>query len=328
MRSTTARWVWPLLGIIIILFVVKVRAPRDWRRVAIAPFSQLLTQAALFPPPVQLADLGLDEWPTPLTSSINIRDLVRPHLAAAEKDGVLSASRLPVHRGWEGTAGATVSISGFGDRARRPATRPATPVSLFAESTEAPMEFLSDLVVGPQVAEIAGIVARRYSDQPEANDSLSLLSLGEQGDLWLWNGSPSPRMRVATAGRWPTENTGNRQWVYRRTSDSTRERLNTWPQCAALLAQLDQLKRSPDRPGVPASVRQVAECGCEGCLGRTGRAGGGRACSLGNDPGLAGAQPVGALCSCASAASGDLAADPRDHAEEDHSRYDNDPRHS
>jgi hypothetical protein len=243
MRSTTARWVWPLLGIIIILFVVKVRAPRDWRRVAIAPFSQLVTEAALFPPPVHLADLGLDEWPTPLTSSINIPDLVRPHLAAAEKDGVLSASRLSVHRGWQGAAGASLSTSGLGDRDVRAVSGPDPPFSLFAESTEAPTEFLSDLAVGPQVAEIAGIVARRYSDQPDYSDSVGR---GEEGEIGLWNGLSALRMRVATTGRWPpNEYPANRQWVYRRTSDSTRERLTTWPQCPALLSQLDQLKQNP-----------------------------------------------------------------------------------
>ena len=242
MRSTTARWVWPLLGIIIILFIVKVRAPRSWRCVAIPPFSQLMTQAALFPPPVHLADLGLDEWPTPLTSSINIPDLVRPHLAATERDGMLSASRLSVRRSWEGASGASVSISGSGDKDIRPVARPTPSISLFAESTEAPIEFLSDLVVGPQVAEIAGIVSRRYSDQSEDSDSVGL---GQDGETEVSSGLPAVGMRVATTGRWPSEHAGNRQWVYRRASDSTRDRLTTWPQCPALLAQLDQLKQNP-----------------------------------------------------------------------------------
>jgi hypothetical protein len=96
MRSTTARWVWPLLGIIIVLFVLNVRAPRIWRHVALRPVSQLMAEAATFIPPIRWDDLGLEAPPAPLTTIIDLPSLDRDRIASGAEDDVLEAHRLRV----------------------------------------------------------------------------------------------------------------------------------------------------------------------------------------------------------------------------------------
>jgi hypothetical protein len=256
MRSTTARWVWPLLGIVIVLFVLQVRAPRNWRRVAIAPVSELMTEAASTAAPVYLEDLGLHEWPAPLTSTINLPDLVRPRVIAADRDGVLSASRLQVRRSWEVPSGESSSISRLAAHSSRSVERTKPLLSPHVASTNSSTAFLSDMVVGPHVAEIAGVVARRYTDLFE---DATLAGGDESGGSGSVISSPGIGARVATAGRLPSGDIGHRQSAYRRTSDLSRERLTAWPQCRALLTELDQLKQNPAAAGWSAEVLTVLE---------------------------------------------------------------------
>lgn len=243
MRSTTAHWVWPLLGIVIILFISEVRAPRSWRRVAIEPIDMLLEKASRTVPPVYLTDLGLKEWPTPLTSTVNLRDLVRPRTTPSDNAGSLSASRLDVRRGWEPRVGVDVTTSGVVSRVARSTEpiRPAPPMEDDAQDAEdASLGILGDLPVFPQFVEIADVVARRYLESTEAATNGWMATDGEHAEP---DGRSSSGVRPAA--RAPSESSRERQWVYRRTSDLPRERFTTWPNCPALRIQLEDLRQEP-----------------------------------------------------------------------------------
>ena len=242
MRSTTARWVWPLLGIVIILFISEVRAPRSWRRVAIAPINTLLDEASRTTPPVYLADLGLNEWPTPLTATVNLRDLVRPRVIASDTTGSLSASRLQVQRGWAAPSGADTTASGMVPRIARSTERIRPMLTAHDDAQDSSMGILSDLPVGPQVVEISDVVARRYL---ESTDEVTTVPVAADGELDAMTGRPSSGPRVAASTRGPSESSRERQWFYRRTSDLPRERFTTWPNCPALKIQLDVLRQQP-----------------------------------------------------------------------------------
>ena len=242
MRSTTARWVWPLLGIITVLFVLNVRAPRIWRHVALRPVSQLMAEAASFIPPIRWNDLGLEAPPTPLTTIIDLPSLDRDRIASGAEDGVLEAHRLRVgrsrkeaadpNRAWASSTG-RVGPTSESRYASSPASR---------QATTSQNDFLADLAVAPRVAEIAGVVASRYSDSPPGAMRVGPARGTVRDDLM---GRAAAGSRVSVDDRGPAEVASGQHLVYRRTSESSPEGMAVWPQAPALVARLDQLRLDP-----------------------------------------------------------------------------------
>ncbi|MCL4207087.1 MAG: hypothetical protein KJ000_31780 [Pirellulaceae bacterium] len=247
MGSTTARWVWPLLGIVIALFALNVRASRSWRHLTLPTAAQLVAEAAAFIPPISLADLGLDTLPTPLTASADLPSLHRDRIAIRNEDGVFAAHPLRVGRLWEDETDLDAPLTSFsGDNGSASGAWNSPQPMADDPASPGQDDLLTGFVVEPRVAEIAEVVANRYGDATSLSVPIGPSSRSEHTAVI---GRPSTRAGMDWDASLQIEAETTQHVAYRRASEASPESIATWPHAPALVARLDQLRQDASASG-------------------------------------------------------------------------------
>jgi len=243
MKSTVFIRDWPLLCLVAVLFILSVRAPRDWRRVAIAPLDQRAADVVEEHGDIRLADLGLKETPKPLVAGDG--DVAGVPVTVRDDDEVLAPRRLATERTESHEPQATRAVpssvrTGDGNAAFQEAPR-----NLVDEAAILQEDVLGQLAVNPRMAQIDAAVANRFAP----SESLETVAppLDDLGGDEL---APPPAIgRIAARNFGPDLPSTSQRLVRSGDSDSSREPISSWPRCRALIERLEELKQvSPGDP--------------------------------------------------------------------------------
>ncbi|MCH5374089.1 MAG: hypothetical protein JJ992_08935 [Planctomycetes bacterium] len=243
MKSTASIRVWPLLCIVAILFVLSVRAPRNWRRVAVAPIHPTTATYSGERREIKWADLGLEETPLPMIAGEQ-EGLGTPHVAGGEK--TISPRPLTVKRTILDPASASPAVAHPSTTHDRPFRVPETPRHSLAEPYRVDNDMFGGFLVDPHLAEIDPLVANPYRN----TDTLQSVAPPSE-DMGSDDSSPppTPAIRIADRNQTPGPPTESRDLVRARLTDSSTDRIASWPRCPTLTEGLLKLKEYP--PAAP-----------------------------------------------------------------------------
>lgn len=228
MRADSSIRVWPLLAVVTVLFVLSVRAPREWRRVAVATLDDLVGT------PLN-ADLLAEAFIEPLVPWSAELERGLPEMMAAAGHLELAPRMLEISK-----HAAAAGPPAAHDRPHQAHADAPAPEVVEAAITDELQQW-EVLAGAPRQGEIGPVVARRYVDPASGREATASVSDDKLAAVF---DPSSGRSRVADEDLQPADRSAGVAGLQRQVSGWSGKSITRWPYPAELASQFDRLSEA------------------------------------------------------------------------------------